>query len=326
MKKTILTIIGIATLISSNAVISKEVSSIEGQQLSLSKDKIATTPSVIFTTNQDSKVIIQVDGISWSQIKSVSWNNEDIYSELLQDLKNGVVKIQTTPTGFELIAEYFALSGRLTDNGTFTMTLSTGMTLSTNAVIDNVTTTAKKAKAAAASCAWLTFAAPAKTSEYSNCGYGSTSCAVAGAYHTGIDYYYSASYPDAYAAANGKVVRVEYKSGSDHGMGNNVIVEHTLQDCSKIYTSYSHLYVVAGNISVGTVVSRGQRIGTIGGSGYGNGSYWGKHLHFEVKMKPVTSNPWGYKGACNSRGDYTCWGYMKSYPDNYGYKPPHHYY
>lgn len=40
--------------------------------------------------------------------------------------------------------------------------------------------------------------------------------------------------------------------------------------------------------------------------GYGELDYWGVHLHFELKDKPVTHNP---------SGPGTYWGYTPSNPD-----------
>ena len=167
--------------------------------------------------------------------------------------------------------------------------------------------------ASTTACSWLTFAAPTKTSKIAACDYGSTSCAKAGWFHTGRDYAYSSTNSGAYASADGTVYRIEKMSSSDHGMGNNVILEHVLSNCSKIYTTYSHLASISTGLYVGKKITRGTQIGTIGGSGYGNSNYWTRHLHFEAKTRPVTNN---------SCGSGTYWGYTPSYPDNYCYKNP----
>jgi murein DD-endopeptidase MepM/ murein hydrolase activator NlpD len=94
-----------------------------------------------------------------------------------------------------------------------------------------------------------------------------------------------------------------------------VIIKHTLSNCSTIYSTYSHLGSIDSKMVVGASVTRGQKVGTIGGSGYGKSSYWGTHLHFEMKSSPVTYSPWG--------GTY--WGYTPKWPDSYGYSNPSNY-
>lgn len=164
-----------------------------------------------------------------------------------------------------------------------------------------------------ANAADTTFGHPALTYQLSNCLYAKTTCASATKYHSGIDYSQNGS-RDIVASNAGNVVYVQFKSASDHGMGNNVIIEHVLENNSKVYSSYSHLASI--NVSNGQAVLKGQKIGTMGGSGYGADSYWGTHLHFEIKDKPVTNNP---------LGSAQYWGYMPTHPDNYGYHDPNAY-
>ena len=168
-----------------------------------------------------------------------------------------------------------------------------------------------------------TFVEPTNGTRNTNCEYGDTTCATS-SHHTGEDFGDNNSL--AINASNeGKVVHVENMSVSDHGMGTNIIIEHQLDDGSKIYTSYSHLSSVAEGITEGTCVSIGQNIGTMGESGYGQLHYWSeyrglpnnsnRHLHFEFKHAAVTCSPWG--------GSY--WGYTPTHPDNYGYANPYSY-
>lgn len=55
----------------------------------------------------------------------------------------------------------------------------------------------------------------------------------------------------------------------------------------------------------------------MGGTGKGETNYWGVHLHFEVKNRPVIENP---TGAKNYPGPY--WGYTPTKAENYGYVNP----
>ncbi|WPD22517.1 MAG: pre-peptidase C-terminal domain-containing protein [Candidatus Electrothrix scaldis] len=163
-----------------------------------------------------------------------------------------------------------------------------------------------------------TFVAPANGTRLTYCEYGDTTCATSN-YHTGQDYDDNSSL-DIKASNGGKVVHKEimWYSGpgvSDHGMGTNLIIEHVLDDNSRIYTSYSHLASVQPGIDEGACVTRGEVIATMGGSGYGNSDYWARHLHFEFKKSAVTGSPWG--------GSY--WGYTPTDPGNYGYANPYSY-
>ncbi|MBF0336673.1 MAG: M23 family metallopeptidase [Nitrospirae bacterium] len=125
---------------------------------------------------------------------------------------------------------------------------------------------------------------------------------------TGIDY---SGFGTAVATSSGTVVVAETLSSKDHGMGNNVIIQHD----NGIYSSYSHLASIDSKIKKGNTVSKGQTIGTIGGSGYGKTNYWGTHLHFEIKTC-------GKSSSC-SNGQF--WGYTSGNPDDYGYKNPANY-
>lgn len=164
----------------------------------------------------------------------------------------------------------------------------------------------------AGNCPWLTVIAPT-TGKITNTYANTNQNVKRNWYHTGIDYKGSG---DVWAAADGIVVKVEYMNKRDHGMGNNIIIKHILSDCSAIYSTYSHLASIGSNIAENVYVSRGQKIGTKGGSGYGKQHYWSTHLHFEMKLSPVTGTPSGK----------LYWGYTKTHPDNYGYRNPNNYF
>ncbi len=155
------------------------------------------------------------------------------------------------------------------------------------------------------------FGNPTANSPVSACLYNSTTCAAAGKHHTGIDYH-SGGTNEVFASNAGKIVRIEFMSTSDHGMGNNVIIEHQI-GTAKIYTSYSHMASINSSLTVGSNVTKGQNLGIIGGSGYGKANYWGRHLHFEIKDKAVTNNPFG-------GGLY--WGYTPTSANGFGYHDP----
>ena len=75
-----------------------------------------------------------------------------------------------------------------------------------------------------------------------------------------------------YAAAGGTVI-VSRASGWNGGYGNYVVIRHS----NGTQTLYSHLS--SDSVSVGDVVSKGQRIGGVGKTGEATGN----HLHFEVR-------------------------------------------
>lgn len=84
---------------------------------------------------------------------------------------------------------------------------------------------------------------------------------------------------DVVAAADGVVVKDEMfgsgQSGWNGGYGNFVLLEHT----NKTRTRYAHLNEIV--VDVGDVISRGQKLGTMGSTGNAE-SINGCHVHFEV--------------------------------------------
>jgi murein DD-endopeptidase MepM/ murein hydrolase activator NlpD len=151
--------------------------------------------------------------------------------------------------------------------------------------------------------------------------FNDTKAAKPGWYHTGIDYWGPNKQSTYILASNvGVVYAVLFNGSNDHGLGNCVIIKHNVVISSNgstypYYTLYAHLDSFANIVQSGQRVSRGQIIGTMGSTGYGQRYYWGKtpHLHFEVKTAGVFSNPYG-------RGTY--WGYTPTAAENYGYINP----
>lgn len=107
-----------------------------------------------------------------------------------------------------------------------------------------------------------------------------------GSMHAAIDIYGPGYGSNIYAANNGTVV--ETKGGCVAGnlscngrQGNYIIINHNI---GNYYTIYMHMASI--NVSVGQVVSRGQKIGTMGNTGEvypapsSYSPYSGTHLHF----------------------------------------------
>ena len=124
--------------------------------------------------------------------------------------------------------------------------------------------------------------------------------------HAGVDYSkYNGT--NIYAAASGKIVFATL--GNNHGFGNAIIIEHVTTAKSKLYTLYGHFASFESFVTVGAIVSKGDKIGTMGNTGHADGV----HLHFEIKTKAVLENPSG-------GGQY--WGYMPTDASKYGFYDP----
>lgn len=82
------------------------------------------------------------------------------------------------------------------------------------------------------------------------------------------------------AADNGRVI----SAGYDGGYGNKVVIDHN----NGLKTVYAHLSSIS--VSVGQVVSQGQKLGVMGSTGNSTGI----HLHFEVYENGNLKNPENY--------------------------------
>ena len=92
-----------------------------------------------------------------------------------------------------------------------------------------------------------------------------------GSFHAGIDIANKATNVPIVAAADGVVIRAYYSSS----YGNAIFIAHSIN--GQTYTTvYAHMS--NRSVSSGQVVSRGQRIGTMGNTGQS----YGQHLHFEL--------------------------------------------
>jgi len=83
------------------------------------------------------------------------------------------------------------------------------------------------------------------------------------------------------ATAAGKVIKAGWSTG---GYGNQVIVDHGYG----IKTMYAHLNSIV--VSVGDTLSMGDEVGLLGNTGYSTGP----HLHYEVWLNDVPTNPSNY--------------------------------
>ncbi|MFC1595875.1 murein hydrolase activator EnvC family protein [Candidatus Margulisiibacteriota bacterium] len=97
-------------------------------------------------------------------------------------------------------------------------------------------------------------------------------------FHSGLDLAANRGTP-VKAADNGEVVF----SGLWGGYGKAIIIDHG-NGYSTVYAHLSHIYVKKGQ-----VVTKKNRIGLVGSSGYATGP----HLHFEIRRKGKTMNPIG---------------------------------
>lgn len=111
-----------------------------------------------------------------------------------------------------------------------------------------------------------------------------------GSMHAAIDIYGPGHGSNIYAANNGTVVAasagcVVGNLGCNGRRGNYIIINHNI---GNYYTTYMHMALV--NVKVGQVVSRGQKIGTMGNTGEvypvpsSYSPYSGTHLHFATSI------------------------------------------
>ena len=86
------------------------------------------------------------------------------------------------------------------------------------------------------------------------------------------------------AAGDGTVMLTSYGWGG--GYGNRIWIDHG----NGVVTTYNHLLDGSFKVSNGATVSRGQRIASVGSTGYSTGP----HLHFEVRVNGTAKNPGNY--------------------------------
>ena len=84
------------------------------------------------------------------------------------------------------------------------------------------------------------------------------------------------------AAGDGTVIYAGYRGG----YGNTVMIDHG----DGVVTLYAHQRSGGIKVGNGESVSKGERIGTVGSTGYSTGA----HLHFEVRVNGSPVNPMNY--------------------------------
>lgn len=102
-----------------------------------------------------------------------------------------------------------------------------------------------------------------------------------GNFHSGLDIAGTGYGSPVYAANNGVIDQMEYRSDN----GNYIQINHN----NGYYSFYAHMARFAPGLSIGSTVARGQVIGYVGSSGWSTGP----HLHFEIR------NCSGYKCHTN---------------------------
>lgn len=88
-----------------------------------------------------------------------------------------------------------------------------------------------------------------------------------------------------YAAQSGTVITAYNDGGYHGGFGNYVVIDHG----DGVSTLYAHCRSVA--VVEGQTVSKGDVIGYVGTTGWSTGN----HLHFEVRINGVSTNPFNYQ-------------------------------
>lgn len=127
----------------------------------------------------------------------------------------------------------------------------------------------------------LTWPCPASNRITSNFGKRSSPTKGASTYHEGIDIG-APSGSTIIAAASGEVVISKYS----YSAGNYVMISHG----SGIYTVYMHMS--KRGVDVGDEVSKGEKIGEVGSTGYSTGP----HLHFGIRKNGKYVDPLTYVG------------------------------
>gem|GEM_PF-2698881 len=275
-------------------------------------------------TQQGGGVRFTVDGLAFDAVTAWTWEGMDIAGALGTALADGTAALADTPAGFEVVWKDPPAALRLDEAGR----------LDLEAAAEGLRVTAAAPIRCPVSVSFGAATDPPLAAN-ARCRYGSTRCLTPTRRHTGIDF---SGTGHAIAIAVGTVARVETLSARDHGMGNNVILRHVLPgpNCAVVYSTYSQLASIDPAMVAGAPVVKGQPLGVIGGSGFGNPQYYERHLHLEMKSRAVTGNPFGVgtqtatgckTNPLNAKAE-TCWAYVATpasppdAPDDYGYLDP----
>jgi hypothetical protein len=158
----------------------------------------------------------------------------------------------------------------------------------------------------------LTFRLPVPQDTcYLGCRFNGLGCYQADLYHTAQDYLPNEGQGplDVLATADGVVAAI-FPNIEDHGMGNALLLRHLLRSGGEIFSLYGHLKSVTPGLEAGDEVFRGEAIGLMGQSGFGDPYFWNRHLHFELKSAPTLGDPVSetYEGYTPSPAQD--WGYF----------------
>jgi len=89
-----------------------------------------------------------------------------------------------------------------------------------------------------------------------------------------------------HAIATGEVTVADYFVPS---WGNIILVRHKMPDGTQVWSQYAHCQQMM--VQAGDQVVRGQQIGAIG---KGAGNRYPAHLHFEIRLRDLQPNAWGW--------------------------------
>jgi len=117
-------------------------------------------------------------------------------------------------------------------------------------------------------------------------------CRYCSSFHTGTDFTPGAGTP-IYAIAAGTVVFTEV---SNSGFGNHVKIEHQIGG-KTITSMYAHMQMNSSPLQVGQTVEVGDFVGLVGSTGVATGA----HLHFEVHVNGVPTDPFVWLKANAAR-------------------------
>lgn len=116
-------------------------------------------------------------------------------------------------------------------------------------------------------------------------GYGERAapCRGCSSIHHGIDFTPGEGAP-IYAIASGTVSFTEV---SDSGFGNQVTIDHVIKG-KKVSSFYGHMAMNSSPLKTGDKVEVGDLVGLVGATGVATGP----HLHFEIWLDGVQTNPY----------------------------------
>ncbi len=125
--------------------------------------------------------------------------------------------------------------------------------------------------------------------------------------HAAIDFYKEdgsdAGGLELWAIGDGVVVDIVYDrvtypekhngSDRDEGWGNLILIQHDYVENGvnkRVYAQYAHCLAI--EVELNQIVTRGQRVGLIGGTNGIVGSNFDNHLHFELRTTNLKADAW----------------------------------